>query len=172
MMSERAAEMSVELAEKCGRKLRQSGKTLAVAESCSGGLIGHLITEVPGSSDYFIGGVISYSNQVKADQLGVEQAILEQHGAVSVQTAEAMAAGIRRLLGTDFGLSVTGIAGPSGGTDQKPVGLTWIGLSAEDGRVAERYLFEGDRSQVKQQAAEAALKLLLTYLQMGDDDTN
>lgn len=160
--------MSVELATQCGEQLRSLAKTLAVAESCTGGLIGHLLTEVPGSSDYFIGGLISYSNQVKSEQLGVAQATLEAHGAVSVQTAEAMAAGVRQLLRTDYGLAVTGIAGPSGGSAQKPVGLTWIGLSAASGRVAERYRFEGDRSQVKAQAAAAALNLLLTYIETHD----
>lgn len=160
--------MTEELAEQAGRALSLSGTTLALAESCTGGLIGHLITGISGASDYFIGGVISYSNQVKQELLAVPQDILIAHGAVSQATAEAMAAGVRRLLRADYGLAVTGIAGPTGGTAQKPVGLTWIALADGELTRAEKHLFDGDRSQVKRQAAAAALQLLLARLKLDE----
>ena len=153
-----------DLEQKVGELLSQRGWTLAVAESCTGGLLGHLITNVSGSSAYFAGGVISYSNEAKEAVLGVPHQILIEHGAVSRETALAMARGARRVLGTDLAVSVTGIAGPTGGTPEKPVGLVYIGLAAEDAEFAEKHVWAGDRESNKAQSAEAALKLILRYL--------
>ncbi len=138
--------------------------TLATAESCTGGLIGHRLTEVPGSSDYFLGGIIAYSNTAKEKLLGVPAETLRVHGAVSEATARAMARGARRALGADVGVAVTGIAGPGGGTPDKPVGLTWLALSALEAELAEQHVWEGDRHANKRQSAEAALKLVAAYL--------
>ena len=153
-----------DLEEKVGELLSQRGWTLAVAESCTGGLVSHRITNVSGSSAYFEGGVISYSNEVKEHVLGVPLETLIDHGAVSKETVLAMARGVRRLLGTDVAVSITGIAGPTGGTPEKPVGLVYIGLAAEDAESAEKHIWAGDRESNKAQTAEAALKLLFSYL--------
>jgi PncC family amidohydrolase len=155
---------STDLEKQIGELLSERGWTLAVAESCTGGLLGHRITNVSGSSSYFRGGVISYSNEVKESILGVPEETLIEHGAVSEETAQAMAQGARRLLGTDVALSVTGIAGPTGGTTEKPVGLVYVGLAAEGADLWEKHIWQGDRAQNKEQSAEAALKLLLKYL--------
>jgi PncC family amidohydrolase len=155
---------STDLGKQIGELLSERGWTLAVAESCTGGLLGHRITNVSGSSSYFRGGVISYSNEVKESILGVPEETLIEHGAVSEETAQAMAQGARRLLGTDVALSVTGIAGPTGGTTEKPVGLVYVGLAAEGADLWEKHIWQGDRAQNKEQSAEAALKLLLKYL--------
>ncbi|RME34692.1 MAG: nicotinamide-nucleotide amidohydrolase family protein [Thermoflexia bacterium] len=147
-----------------GHLLRERGLTLATAESCTGGLLGHRVTEVPGSSDYYLGSVVAYANTVKMDLLGVPRDVLEAHGAVSRETALWMARGARRRLRADLALSVTGIAGPGGGTDQKPVGLTFIGLAAPDGEWVEEHRWRGDRSYNKGASAAAALALLRWYL--------
>jgi PncC family amidohydrolase len=152
------------LEEQTGELLAQRGWTLAVAESCTGGLLGHRITGVSGSSAYFQGGVISYSNDAKEKVLGVPHETLIEHGAVSEETALAMAQGARRLLGTDIALSVTGIAGPTGGTAEKPVGLVYIALATEGLTMCERHVWKGGRAENKEQSAEAALALLLSYL--------
>jgi nicotinamide-nucleotide amidase len=154
-----------QLEERIGEILTRRGLTLAVAESCTGGLLGHRITNVSGSSAYFQGGVISYSNEAKERILGVAHEILVQHGAVSEETALAMATGARRLLDTDIAVSVTGIAGPTGGTPDKPVGLVYIGLAAEGVEVCQRHIWQGDRSHNKERSAQAALELLLTHLE-------
>ena len=153
-----------ELEKQIGKLLSQRGWTLAVAESCTGGLLGHRITNVSGSSSYFRGGVISYSDELKESMLGVPEETLIEHGAVSKETALAMAQGARCVLDTDVALSVTGIAGPAGGTPEKPVGLVYIGLAAEGADLWEKYIWQGDRTENKEQSAEAALKLLLKYL--------
>lgn len=147
-----------------GHLLRERGLTLATAESCTGGLLGHRITEVPGSSDYYLGSVVAYANAVKADLLGVPREVLEAYGAVSRETALWMARGARRLFRVDLALSVTGIAGPGGGTPQKPVGLTFIALAAPDGEWVEEHRWRGDRSANKASSAAAALALLRWYL--------
>lgn len=147
-----------------GRSLRERGLWLAVAESFTGGLLGHLITNVPGSSMYFKGGVVSYAYEVKRDILGVSMSTLETKGAVSEETVLEMARGVRNELEADVGLSVSGIAGPSGGTDEKPVGTTWIGLSSKEHNTARRFLFQGGREEIKFQAAQSAMQLLLDYL--------
>ena len=132
-------------------------KTLALAESCTGGLLAHRFTSVPGSSRYLRGGVVAYHNDLKQSLLGVTRDTLAQHGAVSAQTAAAMAVGIRERAGADVGLAVTGIAGPSGGSRRKPVGLVYVGIA--DGRRVrtQRYQFFGDRRSIKAQAAQMAL---------------
>jgi len=153
------------LEERIGELLTRRGLTLAVAESCTGGLLGHRLTNVSGSSAYFQGGVISYSNEIKERILGIPHQTLVQHGAVSGETAMAMAREARRLLCTDIAVSVTGIAGPTGGTPEKPVGLVYIGLAAEGTELCERHIWEGDRSENKELSAQAALELLLKYLE-------
>jgi PncC family amidohydrolase len=140
------------------------GWHLAVARSCTGGLIAHTLTNVAGSSAYFLGGVTTYANEAKQRLLGVRRETLEQHGAVSQETVFEMAQGVRQALGAEVGLSVSGIAGPSGGTPEKPIGTVWIALSAEDALRAWHFHFQGDRLQVKQQAAQKALELLVAYL--------
>jgi nicotinamide-nucleotide amidase len=143
-----------------GQLLKDNDKTLAVAESCTAGQLGMLITSVPGSSAYFLGGVIAYSNDVKENQLSVDHDIIKQHGAVSEQCAKAMAEGCRNALGSDYALSVTGIAGPEGGTEQKPVGATFIGLSSVHGTYAREFNFGTHRESNRARAAYAALELL------------
>lgn len=151
--------------EVVGRLLTAQHKTVSVAESCTGGLIGHRLTQVPGSSAYVDRGVICYSNQAKTDLLGVPPQLMERHGAVSAEVAAAMARGMRERSGTSVALSVTGIAGPGGATATKPVGLVYLGLDAEDGRsITKEYRFSGDRSVVKQRASQAALDLLRRWL--------
>jgi PncC family amidohydrolase len=147
-----------------GGKLQEHGLRLAVAESCTGGLIGHRITNVAGSSAYFLGGVMAYANEAKMRLLGVRQETLERYGAVSRETVLEMARGVRLALGAEISVSVSGIAGPGGGTPEKPVGATWIGLSAPDDEQAWFYLFQGERIRIKEQAAEQALRRLLEYL--------
>lgn len=147
-----------------GQSLRERGWTLAVAESCTGGLFCHRITNVPGSSEYFLGGVVAYAYEAKERLLGVEHNTLYQYGAVSRETALEMARGARTAFGADVGLSITGIAGPGGGLPEKPVGLTWIAVSMREGEWAEHYLFEGDRHANKAQSAESAMALLQKIL--------
>ncbi len=147
-----------------GELLLQHGLWLAAAESCTGGLVSHLITNVPGSSEYFLGGVVAYANEVKIRVLGVDPETLKQYGAVSEQTVLEMARGIRYYLGADIGISVSGIAGPSGGSSDKPVGTVWIGLSSATEKFARHYLWAGNRLSVKEQSAQAALQLLVKHL--------
>ena len=147
-----------------GRMLRRAGRTVAVAESCTGGLIGHRLTNVPGSSDYFVASLATYSNESKISLLGVPAEIIETHGAVSAETARAMAEGVRLASGAAIGLSVTGLAGPTGGSPTKPVGLTYIGLAEADGVVTEEHHLRGERPTIKERAAQAALYLLYRSL--------
>ncbi len=148
-----------------GRRLRERGLTLSVAESCTGGLLGHRLTEVPGSSAYFERGVLVYSNQAKQDLLGVPEAILRAHGAVSAPCAEAMVRGVCARSGNPVGLAVTGIAGPDGGTPQKPVGTVFIGVGVSGDIEARRFQFSGDRSSIKWQSTQMALDMLRRKLQ-------
>jgi PncC family amidohydrolase len=157
--SETALEVTV------GELLRQRGMTLAVAESCTGGLVGHRITNVPGSSDYYEGSITAYSYDVKELVLGMQRDTLYRYGAVSEQTAREMASRVRHVFRADVGLSVTGIAGPGGGTPEKPVGLVYIALAASDGEWVEKYVWDGDREENKKRSAEAALDLLYRYLE-------
>ena len=144
--------------------LKEKKQTLAVAESCTGGLIGHRLTNVSGSSEYFLEGAVTYSNEAKQNRLGVDPTLIEGHGAVSLEVATAMAEGIRQRAGSDFGLAVTGIAGPTGGTPDKPVGLTFIAVTGSSGTRCEKFLFHQDRVRNKERAAQAALNLLRLYL--------
>jgi PncC family amidohydrolase len=153
------------LEERVGQLLVEQGLTLALAESCTGGLIGHRITNVPGSSEYFMGGVVAYAYDAKERLLGVRHDTLYDYGTVSEETALEMARGARRLLMTDLALAVTGIAGPGGGMPGKPVGLVYIALSARDFERCERYVWPHDRAGNKAASAQAALSLLLEYLE-------
>jgi PncC family amidohydrolase len=148
-----------------GKLLLARGLTLALAESCTGGLVSHRLTEVAGSSDYFRGAVVAYANEVKRQLLGVRQGTLDVHGAVSAETALEMARGARRALGTDVGLSVTGIAGPGGGKPGKPVGLVFVALAADDDERCERHVWKSDRSGNKILSSQAVLELLRSYLE-------
>lgn len=147
-----------------GNLLRQHRLTLATAESCTGGLLGHRLTDVPGSSDYYLGGVIAYANSVKVALLGVDPAVLEREGAVSEAVARQMAAGVRRLLGADIGIGITGIAGPAGGTAEKPVGLTYIALATATKERCERHIWPYDRLGNKWASAERALEMIIEHL--------
>ena len=144
--------------------LRQKGLTLGVVESATGGLISHLITNVPGSSDYYKGSVTAYSNEVKIKVVGVKEDTINKYGAVSYQAAEEMAQGGRRILAADICLADTGIAEPSGATRGKPVGLFYIGFSHQAGTYSQKHNFQGNREQNKRSAAEAALGWLKEYL--------
>ena len=156
--------MPVEPEIAIGELLRQKCLKLATAESCTGGLVADNITNVPGSSEYFIGGVVAYAYQAKVDLLHVSWDTLRTFGAVSRETVAEMARGVRSALGADIGVSVSGIAGPEGGMPGKPVGTTWIGLSAKDGDWARMFVWEGDRRTNKQTSAHAALQFVLDYL--------
>ena len=147
-----------------GPLLTRRGFHLAVAESCTGGLIGHRITNVPGSSEYYLGSVTAYAYEAKVRLLGVRWDTLNTFGAVSRETVLEMARGVRVVLGADIGMAVSGIAGPGGGLPEKPVGTTWIGLSATGHDQAWRFLWPGDRLQIKEQSAEMTLQLLVEYL--------
>ncbi len=149
-----------EMEEVVGLKLAVAGYTVSVAESCTGGLIAQRLTDIPGSSKYFIEGVVAYSNEAKTRTLGVGAKLLQQHGAVSAEVAEAMAEGIRKRAGTDFGLSVTGIAGPDGGSEEKPVGLVYIALSDDAHIEHRRLMLPGDRQLIRWRASQAVLDLL------------
>jgi PncC family amidohydrolase len=157
------AEQSLEFL--VGELLRHPGWRLAVAESCTGGLIGHRLTNVPGSSTYYVGSVTAYAYEAKVRLLGVRWETLEAHGAVSAETVLEMARGVREVLAADIGIAVSGIAGPGGGTPTKPVGFTWIGLSTIHAEKTWQFTWQGDRLQIKEQAAETALRLLVEYLQ-------
>lgn len=148
-----------------GLSLTERKLTLCTAESCTGGLIGHRLTNVPGSSAYFLGGIVAYSYDAKEHLLGVHHATLYDHGAVSKETVIEMARGARRIFSADLAIAVTGIAGPGGGLPNKPVGYTWIALSARDGETAKQFMWQKDREGNKADSAEAALQLVLEYLQ-------
>lgn len=154
----------MQIAEDVGTLLSNAGATVVVAESCTGGLVGHLITEVSGSSAYFKGGVVTYSNEMKEELLGVQHETLVAHGAVSAEVAREMAEAVRTRLDSDYALSITGIAGPTGGTDEKPVGLTYIGLATPVGVQVHKYVWQGTRSENKLASVRAALTLLQDYL--------
>ncbi len=147
-----------------GERLRALKRRLATAESCTGGLIAHRLTNVPGSSDYFAGGVVTYANDAKMALLGVRAETLAAHGAVSEAVAREMVEGVRRRLTADYGVACTGVAGPGGGSPEKPVGLVYIGVAGPGGTRIEPCQFQGDRMSIKQQTADRALALLLEAL--------
>jgi len=152
------------LEQEVGNLLRQKGLTLGAVESATGGLISHLITNVSGSSDYYKGSITAYSNEIKIKVVGVKADTINKYGAVSHQVAEEMAEGGRRVLASDICLADTGIAGPTGATPGKPVGLFYIGLSHRGGTYSQKHCFQGNREQNKHTAAEAALGWLKEYL--------
>lgn len=154
----------VALARGIQELMLERGTKLATAESCTGGLIAYLLTEIAGSSDYYVGGVVSYSNALKQSELGVDSATLEHHGTVSAQTCVAMADGARHRYGADLAVAVTGIAGPTGGTEAKPVGLTYVGVADSDGHAVRRFVWPGDRHGNRVHSAQAALELVLERL--------
>ena len=154
----------VSLEQEVGNLLCQKGLTLAIVESATGGLISHMITNVPGSSDYYKGSIIAYDNKVKINLVGVSRDTINKYGAVSCQVAHEMAKGGRSLLGTDICLVDTGISGPSGATKEKPVGLFYIGLSHQSGTYTRKHNFHGNRDQNKKAAAKASLSWLKEYL--------
>jgi PncC family amidohydrolase len=157
----------VNMASRIQSAMIERGLTLATAESCTGGLVGHLLTETAGSSAYYVGGLVSYSNGLKEHELGVDPRTLERHGAVSAQTCVAMAEGARNRYGASLGVAITGIAGPDGGSEQKPVGLTYVGVADEAGHDVRRNVWQGDRHVNKVASARAALALLLERLGVG-----
>ena len=152
------------LAEVVGEKLARNKKTLAVAESCTGGVLAKLLTDIPGASRYFMYGWVAYSNQAKIRELGVPDDLIQKYGAVSEQVAEAMAQGARRKAGTDFAIATTGIAGPTGGSEQKPVGLVYIAVDSDGGCETAHYLFSHDRDFIRLRAAQTALNMLRLQL--------
>jgi len=148
-----------------GNILRERKLTLALAESCTGGLVSDRITNVPGSSEYFLGGIVAYAYEVKVALLNVSWDSLNAHGAVSQEVVLEMARGARQTLKADITASISGIAGPGGGTLDKPVGTVWLGLAAPDGEWERQFHFSGNREQIKSSSADAVLQLILDYLQ-------
>jgi PncC family amidohydrolase len=155
----------VDLAACLGERCLARGLQLAIVESCTGGLVGHLITEMPGSSAYYVGGLVTYSDRLKRDLVDVPADVLAAHGAVSAQTAIAMATGGRARTGADLGASVTGIAGPDGGSPEKPVGLTYVAVADSTGTEVRRHVWSGSRTDNKRASAKAVLELILERLE-------
>ena len=153
-----------ELLNKIYFELKRQKLTIATAESCTGGLIGHTLTNVSGSSEYFERGIISYSNKAKVELLGVSESLLKEQGAVSEEVAKTMAENIRKRSDVNIGISTTGIAGPLGGTKEKPVGLVYIGVSTEKDNIVKKFIFTGDRIQNKVSTCNVALNMLLEIL--------
>ena len=156
--------VDIKLVNKVSDELKRQKQTIATAESCTGGLLAHTFTNISGSSEYFDRGVISYSNKAKQELLGVPKMVLQHHGAVSKEVAEHMALGIRQNASVDYGLATTGIAGPTGGTKNKPVGLVYIAIATKDDVVVKRFLFSGDRLTNKESTVTAILEELLRIL--------
>lgn len=154
----------VALAARLQERCLVRGLRVATVESCTGGLVGHVITEVPGSSGYYAGGFVTYSDELKRGLVEVPADVLAAHGAVSAQTAIAMASGGRARTGADLGAAVTGIAGPEGGSSEKPVGLTYVAVADQTGAAVRRHVWTGDRSANKRASAQAVLELLLERL--------
>jgi PncC family amidohydrolase len=152
------------LVEKIAASLLTRKQTLATAESCTGGLVGAALTDLPGSSRWYLGGVVAYSNPLKTRLLGVPPEMLAAHGAVSAQTAQAMAKGLGEKTGADFAVAVTGIAGPDGGTQEKPVGLVYLAVASPQGMGVFKHRFAGSRSEIRAAAVEAALRHVLDAL--------
>ena len=153
------------LLEDIGILLKKKGWTISSAESCTGGLIGHLLTSIPGSSDYFVGGVIAYSNGIKTDLLSVSPRTLKKFGAVSEETVREMAHGVKNLLKTNVGISTSGIAGPTGGTEKKPVGTVALGVDIPQKIITNIMHFKGKRNDIKEMAAMKVLEMLKNLLE-------
>jgi PncC family amidohydrolase len=159
-----------EIEETIGHRLRQGNATISVAESCTGGLIAHRITNISGSSDYFDCAIVSYSNEAKTNLLGVPSSLIKQHGPVSEPVARAMAAGIRHQRQTTIGLATTGVAGPLGGTPETPIGTVYIALACSEGTLVRRLFFSGKREDIKSHATDKALEMLLAYLVNSEEE--
>jgi nicotinamide-nucleotide amidase len=159
-----ADRLTRKLASRAGRVLAEAGRTVAVGESCTGGAVCEALTSIPGSSAYFLGGVVAYGNRSKTRDLGVDPSLLDRYGAVSEEVAVAMADGARRRFGAGVGIGTTGIAGPGGGTPEKPVGTVCLGLSSGEVRLSHRLLLPGDRDAVRRQTVVRALETLLAFL--------
>jgi PncC family amidohydrolase len=155
----------LQLSGQVGQILTDKAYTISTAESCTGGLLAHVLTAISGASGYYIGGVVAYSNPIKETALGVNPETLIQHGAVSPQTAQEMADGVRQRFMTTFGLSTTGIAGPTGGTPEKPVGLVFLGLSTSDSTAVFKCQFSGERGEIQNESVQKILVELLTQLE-------
>lgn len=162
--------IDVNLLKKVSNLLKEKNLKVATAESCTGGLIAHTLTNISGSSDYFDRGVVSYSNKAKTDLLGVPEDILKKYGAVSKEVVKIMAEGIRIKSNVDIGIATTGIAGPTGGTKEKPVGLVFIAVSTSHGIYIRRYQFAGNRLQNKEQTCNAALWMIYNHLKKYGDN--
>ncbi len=156
--------VDIKLLNKVSDELKKQGLTIAIAESCTGGLLGHLLTNISGSSAYFDRGMIVYSNRAKMELLGIPKVLLDRYGAVSEQIAESMAVAIRTNSAVDIGISTTGIAGPTGGTRDKPIGLVYIGISTDKNVLIKKFYFTGDRLANKESTCREALELLLNIL--------
>jgi nicotinamide-nucleotide amidase len=163
-LGEGGKDLYMKLEKTIGNLLRERGWTLSIAESCTGGLICDRITDVSGSSDYFMGGMVTYSNESKAEHLGIRLSIIKRHGAVSQQVARRMAQGVRKAFHTTFGLSTTGVAGPTGGTKRSPVGRVFIGISDGKRTWVKRLDLKGSRREVKKEATEKALQFFYERL--------
>ena len=161
--------MKPSIEQTVGELLRQKGLKLSIAESCTGGLVSDRITNIPGSSDYFMGAIVAYAYEAKVQLLGVKWDTLTAYGAVSKEVVLEMARGARKALETDIAVSVSGIAGPGGETDEKPVGTTWVGLSTPDGEWSRQFCWDGDRIENKASSAQAVLEILLDYLEHGEN---
>ena len=156
--------IDVQLLDNVAKKLREKGLSIATAESCTGGLLAHILTNISGSSDYFYYGIISYSNYSKIKLLDVPEETIKQYGAVSKQTAEAMAQGIKKIADVNIGISTTGIAGPTGGSKEKPIGLVFIGIAYNENIYNKKFLFSGTRLQIKDSTCNEALKMILDLI--------
>ena len=154
----------MKLEKAIGNRLREKGCTLSIAESCTGGLISDRITNVSGSSDYFMGGMVTYSDESKAEHLGIPSAIIKRHGAVSSQVARRMAQGVRKAFHTTFGLSTTGVAGPTGGTKRSPIGRVFIGIANGRRTWVRKLDLKGSRREIKEKAAEESLQFFYKIL--------
>ena len=152
------------LEEEAGKLLLDSHQTIACAESCTGGLLTSRLTDVAGSSAYVLGSIVSYTNEVKMSHLGVKEETLKQFGAVSEQTAKEMSGGVKGRIGTDIGVGITRIAGPGGGSVEKPVGLVYISIAGPKGVIVTKNLFKGSRSEIKKQTTDKALTMLVEYI--------
>jgi len=155
----------MEIEKRIGKMLKERGLKIAVAESCTGGLISSRITDISGASDYFEAGITTYSNESKIRLLNVPEDIIDRYGAVSEETAKAMAEGVKKTVHADIGVSVTGIAGPTGGTEGKPVGTVFIGLATKKATYVRKFFFDGNRLEIRRKTSDAALMFVEEYLE-------
>jgi len=161
----------VDLAHRLQGACIARGLSVAAAESCTGGLVAHVLTEVPGASAYVRGGIVAYADEIKRELLGVPGSVLAAHGAVSAQVAVAMAEGVCRRMGTSLGIGVTGVAGPGGGTDAKPVGLVYVAVAGLGRTTVRRFQWDGDRSANKRDSAQSAIEMLVEQVELATPDS-